>query len=284
MENIKTFCLMLGLVLLFMWVGSLIGGESGMRMAFLIALFMNFTAYFMSDKMVLKQYRAKEVDKDMAPQLYQIVARLAQKADLPMPKVYMIDEEVPNAFATGRNPKHAAVAVTKGLLNLMNENEVEGVLAHEMSHVKHYDILTSTIAAVFAGAIGMLAQTARYTTISNNGENQKRGLPILAVFLMPIAASFIRFSISRTREYEADAGAAKLTQHPEWLISALSKLEGYSQNYAMQNVTSTTAHMFIINPMAAFPKSFSTLFSTHPTTENRIARLKMLLPSFSKMR
>lgn len=271
MGNIKTFMLMIGLVLIFMWVGDLIGGAQGMKIAFFIALAMNFFSYFFSDKLVLKHYKAKEVKNG---KLYDIVQELSLKAGLKMPKVYIIDEGVPNAFATGRNPNHAAVAATRGLLDLMSDEEIEGVLAHEMSHIKNYDILTGTIAAVFSGAIAMLANTARYNV--NARQNQRNGGlgTLLAVILMPIAATIIRLAVSRTREFEADAGSAHLTGHPEYLISALEKLDGYSKNYQMQRANNQTAHMFIINPLSGMKNNFTSLFSTHPSTKNRIARLK----------
>ncbi|MBQ7659435.1 MAG: zinc metalloprotease HtpX [Alphaproteobacteria bacterium] len=272
MGRIKTFVLMLALMLIFMWVGNLIGGESGMRVAFWLAVAMNFLSYFFSDKIVLKQYKAQEVNAANAPELYAIVQKLADRAGLEMPKIYIIPERVPNAFATGRNPSHAAVAVTQGLLELMNRQEIEGVLAHEMSHIKHYDILTSSIAAVFAGAIAMLSNTARYQTSSARNSRQSGLSLIVGTVLMPIAATIIRFSISRTREYAADAGSAELTRHPEWLIAALEKLESYSKKGVMKNATNETAHMFIINPLAS--TKFASLFSTHPATKDRIKRLE----------
>lgn len=272
----RTIILMVGLMLLFMYVGNLVGGEQGMRIAFLMACGMNFFSYFFSDKLVLKHYRATEVTQQSQPQLYQIVQRLANKAGLPMPKVYIIPDQVPNAFATGRNPSHAAVAATQGLLQLMTPQEIEGVLAHEMSHVRHYDILIGSVASVFAGAIAMLGNAARYTSATQNtsAKNRNGGGTLLAVILMPMAAGIIQMAISRTREYKADEGSAELTNHPEWLISALTKLEGYAKNYKMQNANSQTAHMFIINPFSGVQSNFTGLFSTHPSTAERIKRLR----------
>lgn len=271
MRKTKTFLLMLGLVFIFVYVGKLIGGVEGMRWAFVAACGINFFSYFFSDKLVLKHYRATEVNEKQSPELYAIVKRLSANAGLPMPKVYIIPERVPNAFATGRNPKHAAVAATQGLLELMTPQEIEGVLAHEMSHVKHYDILISSVAAVFAGAIASLGNFARMRGGNNNRSN---GLfLLLGTILMPIAATIVQMSISRTREYAADEGAANLTKHPEWLMSALSKLENYARDYKMQNANSQTAHMFIINPFSGLNNVFSSLFSTHPSTSERIKKL-----------
>ena len=266
----KTALLMIGLMLLFMYVGNAVAGQSGMITAFIAACGMNFFSYFFSDKLVLKHYKAIEANAHTAPELYQIVERLARKADLPMPKVYIIPEQVPNAFATGRNPQHATVAATQGLLNLMTPEEVEGVLAHEMSHVRHRDILISSVAAVFAGAITMLGNMVRVNGTSARNNGRQTGL--LGVVLMPVAASIIQMAISRTREYKADEGAAYLTNHPEWLMSALAKLDDYSKNYRMQNANSQTAHMFIVNPLKAFG-GLSGLFSTHPSTKDRIEKL-----------
>ena len=276
---VRTVVLMVILMLIFMFVGNAIAGEQGMMIAFLMACGMNFFSYFFSDKMVLKHYKATEVTAQSEPQLYSIVARLAKAADLPMPKVYIIPEQVPNAFATGRNPQHAAVAATQGLLKSLSEQEIEGVLAHEMSHVKHYDILIGSVAAVFAGAIAMLANVARFNAVARVGTSSNRRQSgfggVIAVVLMPIAATIIQMSISRTREYKADEGAARLTKHPEWLMSALSKLEDYAKNYRMQKATSQTAHMFIINPFSGLG-NLSGLFSTHPSTKDRLARLEQL--------
>jgi len=268
---------MLALMLLFMWVGDMVGGQEGMRVAFWAALAMNFFSYFFSDSLVLKHYKAKAVSKTSAPELYEIVEKLAQKANLPMPKVYVVEDKVPNAFATGRNPEHAAVAATTGLLELMNKNEIEGVLAHEMSHVKHYDILTSSVAATFAAAISMLSRFAGYrTNTSNNSRNNNAFAAMIGAVLMPLAASIVQFAISRTREYAADAGSAKLTGHPEWLINALKKLESYSKTATVKNATPQTAHFFIVNPLAGVQNNLVSLFATHPATKDRIERLEKM--------
>ncbi len=281
MEQIKTFILMTFLALIFMFFGGLIGGEQGVIIAFVVALGMNFFSYFFSDKLVLKHYHAVKVDENSAGGLYAIVRRLANAANVPMPSVYIIPEQIPNAFATGRNPNNAAVAITEGLLNLLSENEIEGVLAHEMSHVRHYDILIGSVAAVFAGAIAILANFAKFGAVFGGNENNRQNgiLMLVAAIIMPIAAAIIQMAISRSREYKADAGAANLTKHPEWLISALSKLENYAQNRTMQNATPQSAHMFIINPFSGVKSSFSQLFRTHPNTKDRIARLNEIKQS-----
>ncbi|WP_281529927.1 zinc metalloprotease HtpX [Campylobacter hominis] len=281
MEQIKTFILMTFLALIFMFFGGLIGGEQGVIIAFIVALGMNFFSYFFSDKLVLKHYHAVKVDENSAGGLYAIVRRLANAANVPMPSVYIIPEQIPNAFATGRNPNNAAVAITEGLLNLLSENEIEGVLAHEMSHVRHYDILIGSVAAVFAGAIAILANFAKFGAVFGGNENNRQNgiLMLVAAIIMPIAAAIIQMAISRSREYKADAGAANLTKHPEWLISALNKLENYAQNRTMQNATPQSAHMFIINPFSGVKSSFSQLFRTHPSTKDRIARLNEIKQS-----
>lgn len=281
MEQIKTFILMTFLALIFMFFGGLIGGEQGVIIAFVVALGMNFFSYFFSDKLVLKHYHAVKVDENSAGGLYAIVRRLANAANVPMPSVYIIPEQIPNAFATGRNPNNAAVAITEGLLNLLSENEIEGVLAHEMSHVRHYDILIGSVAAVFAGAIAILANFAKFGAVFGGNENNRQNgiLMLVAAIIMPIAAAIIQMAISRSREYKADAGAANLTKHPEWLISALNKLENYAQNRTMQNATPQSAHMFIINPFSGVKSSFLQLFRTHPSTKDRIARLNEIKQS-----
>ena len=272
MAKSKTFILMTGLVLIFMFFGNLTAGEQGMKMALLIALGLNFFSYFFSDKLVLKHYKAIEVNEIKNPTLYGIVKKLTSKAGLPMPKVYIIPDNVPNAFATGRDPKHAAVAATQGLMKILSNEEIEGVMAHELSHIRHYDILTGTIAATFAGAISCLANLTR-----SGGNSRQRNNGALAIILMPIAAAIIQMSISREREYKADEGSALLTEHPEWLASALQKLEDAANGNMLNGATSQTSHMFIVNPFG-----LSKLFSTHPSTQDRIKRLREIAQTIRK--
>jgi len=277
MEVAKTVFLLTALTVLFVWIGGMIGGQMGMLIAFVIAVGMNFFSYFNSDKLVLKHYNAVEVNENQAKGLYDMVRRLSERAETPMPKVYIIPDHVPNAFATGRNHSNAAVAVTEGLLEILNDNEVEGVLAHEMSHVKNYDILVGTIAATIAGAIAMLAN---FGMMFGGGSSENRPNPIVMIalmFLAPMAASIVQMAVSRNREFMADEGAARLTGHPEWLQSALIKLDNYSRGHAvMHEATPATAHMFIVNPFSGKDISFKALFSTHPKTEDRLARLEKL--------
>lgn len=278
MEQAKTVFLLTLLTVLFVFVGFYVGGTNGMLIAFLIAGGMNFYAYYYSDKQVLKQYSATQIE-DVRHPVYRITQRLVQKAGLPMPKVYLIPDHTPNAFATGRNHENAAVAVTMGLYEMLNEKELEGVIAHELSHVKHYDILVGTIAAVFAGAIAMLANMMQFGAMFGGNNNRQGGNPIIMILmaiLLPLAASIIQMTVSRSREYMADEGAARLTGNVEGLQSALSKLENYARRgHQIHNATEQTAHMFIINPFSGM-KSFGNLFRTHPTTEDRIARLEEL--------
>jgi heat shock protein HtpX len=273
MEVAKTVFLLTLLTVGFVWIGGMLGGQMGMIIAFVVAVGMNFFSYFNSDKLVLKNYNAVEVNEQQAKGLHDMVKRLSQKAETPMPKVYIIPDPVPNAFATGRNHSNAAVAVTEGLLEILNDNEVEGVLAHEMSHVKHYDILIGTIAATIAGAIAMLANFGMM--FGRGGENRPNPIVMMAlIFLAPMAASIVQMAVSRNREFMADEGAARLTGHPEWLQSALAKLDNYSRGHRVMNdATPETAHMFIINPFTGKDISFKSLFSTHPNTEDRIERL-----------
>jgi heat shock protein HtpX len=275
MEQFKTYLLMTGLTLLFIWFGGMIAGQNGMMIAFLMAAGMNFYAYYYSDQQVLKHYHAHRVDKTSAAGLYAIVQRLTQKANLPMPALYIIQEQQPNAFATGRDYEHAAVAVTEGLLNLMSDEEVEAVIAHELSHIKHYDMLIGTVTATMAGAIATLAQFGMF--FGGNDRNRSNPVLMLALMiLMPLAATVIQMTVSRNREFMADEGAAKMTGHPEWLQSALAKLDNYARGITMDDADPQTAHMFIINPFMGTNLSLKELFSTHPSTQARIERLEAL--------
>ncbi|MGE4471491.1 MAG: zinc metalloprotease HtpX [Sulfuricurvum sp.] len=277
MEQIKTFLLLGSLSVLFVFIGGYLGGEGGMLIALLIAGGMNFYAYYFSDTMILKHYNAQEVDPRDAPMLYRVVERLVERANMPMPKVYIIHDHIPNAFATGRNPEHSAVAITTGLLELLHEEEIEGVMAHELSHVHHRDILIATVAATIAGAVAFVANMLQFGAMF--GRNNRNGNPLLMLamaILLPIAASVIQMSISRSREFMADEGAARLSGHPEWLQSALSKLSNYNSRGEVQGATPENAHMFIVSPFDGKNLSFANLFRTHPTTEQRIERLEML--------
>jgi len=278
MNTAKTVFLMVLLTGLFIAIGYGLAGEQGMIIAFGIALLMNFFSYWFSDKIVLKMYRAQPVDEASSPTLYRIVHRLAQRAGMPMPKVYIIPQAQPNAFATGRNPQHAAVAATQGLLQIMDEEELEGVIAHELSHVGNRDILIGTIAATIAGAIMVLARMAQFAAIFGGGgrDNNRGGNPIGLIFIAifsSVAAMLIQMAISRSREFQADASAAKLSGNPRGLARALNTLQQSAQRLPMQ-ASPATAHMFIINPFTA--KGLTKLFSTHPPVEERIARLERL--------
>lgn len=276
MEQLKTVFLLTLLTVFFVFIGYYFAGTNGMLIAFLIASGMNFYAYYYSDKQVLKQFNATPIEDRRHP-IYRITEKLVQKANLPMPKVYLIPDHTPNAFATGRDYNNAAVAVTMGLYEMLNEEELEGVIAHELSHIKHYDILIGTIAAVFAGAIAMLANMMQFGAMF--GDNRQNSNPIMLIvmaILLPIAATVIQMSVSRSREYLADEGAARMTGNPAGLQKALSKLENYAKRGEIHNATEQTAHMFIINPFSAKKSSFSDFFRTHPTTEDRIARLEEL--------
>ena len=275
MEQLKTVLLLALLSFVFVTIGFYFAGSSGALIALLIVGAMNFYAYYYSDKQVLKHYQAREVSH--GHYINSIVARLAQKANIPMPKVYIIDDNTPNAFATGRNPANAAVAVTSGLLNILNEKEIEGVIAHELSHVKHYDILIGTIAATVAGAIAWIANIMQFGAMF--GDSRRGVHPIIMILLaivLPVAAMVIQMSVSRSREFMADEGAARLTGDPSYLQSALSKLESYAQRGTLHNATEQSAHMFIVNPFSGHKVSFGDLFKTHPTTADRIARLEEL--------
>ena len=274
----KTGILLAGIVALFGAVGGLIGGQQGMLIALLIGGGMNIFAYWFSDKMVLKLYRAREVDETSAPQFYNMVKELAQRAGLPMPRVYLIDEAQPNAFATGRNPDHAAVAATTGILQLLSARELRGVMAHELTHVKNRDILISTISATVAGAISTLANFGMWFGMSNNNR-EGGGNPILAILVMimaPIAAMLIQFAISRTREFGADRGGAEISGDPHALADALAKIDRYARGVPMETAEQhpATAQMMIINPLSG--GGVRGLFSTHPATEERIMRLRAM--------
>jgi heat shock protein HtpX len=278
MNYIKTFFLLVTLTLILIWAGAALGGKQGMTIALIFAVGMNFFAYWFSDKIVLKMYRAKEVSESEKPELYGIVRRLAQKAEIPMPKVYIMEQDQPNAFATGRNPKHAAVAVTTGIMRILSQEELQGVIGHELTHVKHRDILISTIAATIAGAISYLAHMAQWAMIfgGRRGDDDEGGSPIAAIAMMivgPIAALIIQMAISRSREYAADIGGAKLAGNPRYLSGALRKLHSASQKIHM-DANPATSHMFIVNPLSG--GGILKLFSTHPPIEERISRLESM--------
>ncbi len=269
---------MVTLTLMLVAIGGILGGRSGMTFALLMAFGMNFITYWFSDKIVLRMYRARAVSEAETPELYEIVRRLAHRAELPMPKVYVIDEEQPNAFATGRNPEHAAVAVTNGIMRILSREELEGVIAHELSHVKHRDILVSTVAAAIAGAISYLAQMAQWAMIFGGGRrnDDEGGSPFAAIVMMivgPIAAMLIQMAISRSREYGADESGARLSGNPLYLANALRKLQAASQRIPM-DANPATSHMFIVNPLSG--GGIIKLFSTHPPIEERIARLESM--------
>ena len=275
MNTLKTVFLMTAMMVLFLVVGQLLGGKTGLIIALVFALVMNFSSYWFSDTIVLKMYRAQEVDKQTAPKLYNIVEKLTQNANLPMPKVYVINDPTPNAFATGRNPEHAAVAATTGILRILNDDEIEGVLSHELAHVKHRDILTGTIAATFVGTITFIAQMAGWAAMFGGGSRDNdRGGGIGSLVLLivaPIAATLLQLAISRSREFDADAGGASISGKPLALASALNKLSQANQLKQVNNAGPATAHMFIVNPLKG--GGMMKLFSTHPPMEERINRL-----------
>jgi heat shock protein HtpX len=271
---LKTAVLMAAITALFMAIGGLIGGRAGMMFALVLALGMNFFSYWFSDQLVLRMYNARQVDEASAPQFYRLVRDLAQRAGLPMPRVYLIEEDAPNAFATGRNPQHAAVAATTGILRILSERELRGVMGHELAHVRHRDILISTISATMAGAIGMLANFAMFF-----GGRDDEGRPanpivgLLVAILAPIAASLIQMAISRAREFEADRGGAEISGDPQALASALQKIQRYAEGVPMDAAERhpETAQMMIVNPLSG--GGLRGLFSTHPSTEERVERL-----------
>ena len=271
---LKTAVLMAAITALFMAIGSVLGGQQGMMIALVVALGMNFFSYWFSDKLVLKMYNAQEVDATSAPQFYGMVRELAERAQLPMPRVYLIQEDAPNAFATGRNPQHAAVAATTGILRVLSERELRGVMAHELAHVKHRDILISTISATMAGAISMLANFAMFFGgRDSEGRPHNPVVSILVMLLAPLAASLIQMAISRAREFEADRGRAEISGDPQALASALQKIKQYASGIPMDAAERhpETAQMMIVNPLSG--GGLRGLFSTHPSTEERVERL-----------
>jgi heat shock protein HtpX len=279
MNTLKTAFLLTLLTLVLIFIGQYFGGRNGMLIALAIAVAMNFFSYFYSDKLALSMYRAQPVTREQLPRVYSVVEQMTQRLGLPMPKIYVIPNDSPNAFATGRNPQHASVAVTQGILNLLNDEELAGVLAHELGHVRNRDILTSSIAATLAGAITILAQTGRFAMIfggfgGGSDSRDREGGGIAALFMLilaPIAAMLIQLWVSRTREYEADATGAHMTGNPYALASALQKLDAYSKRLPL-GATPSTAHLFIVQPMVS-GATFAELFSTHPPIAKRIERL-----------
>lgn len=285
MNYLRTAMLLAVLTALFMVVGYLIGGQQGTLIAFLIALAMNFFSYWNADKIVLRMHNAQEVSEEEAPEFYDIVRQLAANAGLPMPRVYVIHTDQPNAFATGRNPEHAAVAATTGLLERLSKEEVAGVMAHELAHVKNRDTLIMTIAATIGGAISMLAQFGLLFGGSRDNNNPLGAIgAILMVILAPLAAAIVQMAISRAREYEADRGGAEICQRPLWLASALQKISAAAKHIHYQGAerNPATAHMFIINPLAGL--RLDNLFSTHPSTEERVARLVELAREWGQVK
>jgi heat shock protein HtpX len=273
----KTAILMAAITALFMLLGQMLGGQTGMMLALVVALGMNFFSYWFSDKMVLKMYNAREVDETSAPQFVRMVRELADKAQLPMPRVYIIDEAAPNAFATGRNPEHAAVAATTGIIRVLSERELRGVMAHELAHVKHRDILISTVSATMAGAISMLANFGMmFGGRDSEGRPANPLVGLLVAILAPLAAGLIQMAISRAREFEADRGGAEISGDPQALASALQKIQRYAQGVPMETAERhpETAQMMIMNPLSG--GGLRGLFSTHPSTEERVERLLAL--------
>jgi heat shock protein HtpX len=271
---VKTAMLMAAITALFVVIGGMIGGSRGMMLALIVALGMNFFSYWFSDKMVLRMYNAQEVDEASAPQFYRMIRDLATRAQLPMPRVYLINEDAPNAFATGRNPEHAALAATTGILRVLSERELRGVMAHELAHVMHRDILISTISATMAGAISALANFAMF--FGGRDSDGRRANPIASIavaLLAPIAGALIQMAISRAREFEADRGGAQISGDPQALASALEKIHAYAAGVPFPTAEEhpATAQMMIMNPLAG--GGISKLFSTHPATEERVARL-----------
>ncbi|WP_297568153.1 zinc metalloprotease HtpX [uncultured Anaerovibrio sp.] len=288
MNTLKTTVLMALLMGIMIAIGSAFGGRHGAMLMLVISLGMNFFTYWFSDSMVLKAYGAREITQQEAPQLYNMVAGLAARAQLPMPKVCIVNSAIPNAFATGRNPSHAAVAVTTGIMNALSPDELSGVLAHELSHIKHRDTLISTVAAAIAGVISMLANIAQWSMIfgssSDDDDNGGNIIGLLAtIILAPLAAMLIQMAISRSREYEADKSGGEICGNPNYLADALQKIEYYSLHARpMEQATPATSHMFIINPLAGSKKMLSNIFSTHPATSERISLLRQQAAAMGK--
>lgn len=280
MNYVKTAMLLAGLTAIFVAFGALIGGQTGMIIAFVLALGMNVFSLWNSDKMVLKMYGAKEVDARTAPEYYGMVQELAQRAGLPMPRVYVMDSPQPNAFATGRSPSHAAVCASTGLLQALNRDEIAGVMAHELAHIKNRDTLTMTVAASIGGAISMLAQYMQFGMLFGGHREDRGGLGLIgtiaAIIIAPLAAMLVQMAISRSREYSADRMGGEICGQPLWLASALSKIQGYARRITNETAESApaTASLFIINPLNG--RGFDNWFSTHPNTQNRIAALEAL--------
>jgi len=277
MNQFKTGVLMVTLTLILLGIGAVLGGRSGMTVALVLAFGMNFFSYWFSDRIVLRMYRAQPVSEAAAPELHSIVRRLTQRAGLPMPKLYVIPEAQPNAFATGRNPRNAAVAVTEGIVRILDREELEGVIAHELAHIKHRDILVGTIAATVAGAVSYLAQMAQWAFFFG-GRDDEDGNPLAAIVLMivgPIAAMLVQMAISRSREFMADEGGARMMGNPLPLASALRKLHGAAARVPLA-ANPATSHMFIVNPLRG--GGLAKLFSTHPPMEERVARLEAMRP------
>ncbi len=278
MNTFKTMILMALMTALLVLVGSAVGGQDGAVMALIFSLGMNFFMYWNSDKLVLKAYQAQPVTEDEAPELYRMVSVLAKNAEIPMPRLYVVNNNIPNAFATGRDPQHGVVAVTTGIMRALNSDELAGVIAHELSHIKHRDTLISTIVASFAGAISFIAQMAQWAAIfGGRSEDEEDGGGIagllFAIIIAPLMAMLIQMGISRSREYSADEAGGRVCGNPLALASALQKIEGFAMNYKMEQATPATSHMFIINPLSGAQRMMS-LFSTHPTTADRIAKLR----------
>ena len=278
MNRIKTFLLLTILTGIILSIGGMFGGKTGLTFAFVMAIGMNFFSYFLSHKLVLKMYKAQPISKSQAPEIHKTVESIAKKAGIPKPKIYLIPSETPNAFATGINPKHAVVAVTNGIVNMLSKKELEGVLAHEIGHVKNRDILISTIAATLAAVIMYVSAMARFAMFFGGGRDSEGNSNIIQLLVLaivaPIAAMIIQFAISRSREFMADETSAKLTKEPKYLASALQKLEDYSKRIPLKMGNESTASLFIINPLTG--RRALNFFSTHPSTQDRVDRLNSL--------